>query len=692
MFWYNSLMRFQLSSQYKPTGDQPKAIEKLVSGIQHDQHSQVLLGVTGSGKTFTVANIIQQIQKPTLIISHNKTLAAQLYQEFKEYFPHNAVQYFVSYYDYFQPEAYIPQRDLYIEKDSDINEEIDKLRLATTTALMTREDVIVVASVSAIYNLGSPQNYKNAMALVEIGKGEGPQKLQAQLINLYYERNDVDFKRGSFRIRGNAVDIHISYADIGVRVTYLGDKVDSLALFHPIDGTILTDYAYYIDMLLETDGEKINKVVLYPTKHYVVDEAMQKQAVERIQIDTEKRVKEFEKEGKMIEAHRIKQKVQYDMEMIREIGYCKGIENYSYYFDGRELGEPPYSLMDYFPKDYLLILDESHMTVPQVRGMYNGDQARKGNLIDYGFRLPSAKENRPLRFPEFEDRMGYTVFLSATPEEYELDKAGKENIAEQLIRPTGIVDPVVEVRPALTQIQDLLVEINNTVAKKERVLVTTMTKRMAEDFSEYLKEKGIKVTYLHSDVDTMERTDILADLRAGNYDVLVGINLLREGLDLPEVSLVAILDADKEGFLRSRTSLIQTMGRAARHIEGRVILYADKETHSMQAALFEVNRRRKIQIEYNQKMGITPESIHKAIRERILPKQYEESDEARDEKIHTMLGKDIEIMTASYRTMPKKEQKSTMDWLSSEMKKEAMSLNFEKAIELRELIRSLKKD
>jgi excinuclease ABC subunit B len=683
-------MKFQLSAQYSPMGDQPTAIEKLVAGVGNGQHSQVLLGVTGSGKTFTVANLIQRVQKPTLIISHNKTLAAQLYQEFKEFFPKNAVHYFVSYYDYYQPEAYIPQRDLYIEKDSDINEEIDKLRLAATTALMTREDAIVIASVSAIYNLGSPKTYKNAMALVEVGKGNGPQKLQAQLVNLYYERNDIDFKRGTFRIRGNSVDIYISYADIGVRVTYLGDEVSSLELFNPIDGAVITDYSYYIDMLLETEGEAIKKVVLYPAKHYVMDEALQQQAIERIQQDTAKRVKEFESQGKLIEAHRLKQKVQYDLEMIREIGYCKGIENYSYYFDGRQLGDPPYSLMDYYPKDYLLVIDESHMTVPQIRGMYNGDQARKQNLIDYGFRLPSAKENRPLRFPEFEDRMGYTVFLSATPEEYEMEKAGKENVAEQLIRPTGIVDPVVEVRPAENQIQDLVTEIKTTIAKKERVLVTTMTKRMAEDLSEYLKEGGVRVTYLHSDIDTMDRTDILSDLRAGNYDVLVGINLLREGLDLPEVSLVAILDADKEGFLRSRTSLIQTMGRAARHVEGRVILYANHTTHSMQEALFEVERRRKAQLEYNQKMGITPQSIHKAIRERILPKIEEETDVAREKKIHTMLGKDIEIMTASYRTMPKKEQKSTIDWLTKEMKKEAMSLNFEKAIELRELIKNLK--
>lgn len=684
-------MRFQLSSQYKPMGDQPQAIEKLVSGIQNGHKDQVLLGVTGSGKTFTVANVIERIQKPTLIISHNKTLAAQLYQEFKEFFPKNAVQYFVSYYDYYQPEAYIPQRDLYIEKDADINEEIDKLRLATSTALMTRKDVIVIASVSAIYNIGSPQTYKNAMVLVEKGKGEGMQKLQVGLLGLYYERNEIDFKRGTFRVRGNAIDIHVSYADLGVRVIFNGDIVASMELFNPVDGSPITDYDYYIDILVETEGQTIEKVVLYPSKHYVMDPAAQDEAVKRIEEDTVKRVKELEAQGKMIEAHRLTQKVKYDMEMIREIGYCKGIENYSYYFDGRKLGEPPYSLMDYFPKDdYLLIIDESHITIPQVRGMFNGDQARKETLVEYGFRLPTAKENRPLRFPEFEERMGNTLYLSATPEEYELKKAGKENIAEQLIRPTGLVDPIVEVRPVENQIQDLVGEIKKTVEKGERVLVTTLTKRMAEDLSQYLKDGGVRVTYLHSDIDTMDRTDILADLRAGNYDVLVGINLLREGLDLPEVSLVAILDADKEGFLRSRTSLIQTMGRAARHVNGHVILYADKKTHSMQEALFEVERRRKIQLEYNEVHGITPASIQKAIRQRILPKQVEDTDEAREKRIHTVLGKDVEIMIASYRTMPRKEQKETIDWLNKEMKKEALALNFEKAIELRELIKTLK--
>ncbi len=684
-------MRFQLSSQYKPMGDQPQAIDKLVSGIQNGHKDQVLLGVTGSGKTFTVANVIERIQKPTLIISHNKTLAAQLYQEFKEFFPKNAVQYFVSYYDYYQPEAYIPQRDLYIEKDADINEEIDKLRLATSTALMTRKDVIVIASVSAIYNIGSPQTYKNAMVLVEKGKGEGMQKLQVGLLGLYYERNEIDFKRGTFRVRGNAIDIHVSYADLGVRVIFNGDIVASMELFNPVDGSPITDYDYYIDILVETEGQTIEKVVLYPSKHYVMDPAAQDEAVKRIEEDTVKRVKELEAQGKMIEAHRLTQKVKYDMEMIREIGYCKGIENYSYYFDGRKLGEPPYSLMDYFPKDdYLLIIDESHITIPQVRGMFNGDQARKETLVEYGFRLPTAKENRPLRFSEFEERMGNTLYLSATPEEYELKKAGKENIAEQLIRPTGLVDPIVEVRPVENQIQDLVGEIKKTVEKGERVLVTTLTKRMAEDLSQYLKDGGVRVTYLHSDIDTMDRTDILADLRAGNYDVLVGINLLREGLDLPEVSLVAILDADKEGFLRSRTSLIQTMGRAARHVNGHVILYADKKTHSMQEALFEVERRRKIQLEYNEAHGITPASIQKAIRQRILPKQVEDTDEAREKRIHTVLGKDVEIMIASYRTMPRKEQKETIDWLNKEMKKEALALNFEKAIELRELIKTLK--
>lgn len=685
-------MQFSLKSDYVPTGDQPQAIEKLIVGINSDKKHQVLLGVTGSGKTFTIANVIQSIQKPTLIISHNKTLAAQLYQEFKEYFPKNGVHYFVSYYDYYQPEAYIPQRDLYIEKDADINEEIDKLRLAATTALLTRKDVIVIASVSAIYNLGSPDIYRNAMVLLEKNGKMTIKELLEGLVRLMYEHNEVDFKRGTFRVRGDSVDIYVSYADVGVRVRFVGDTVGSIQLFHTVTGEAITNYEMYIDMLVDIESGQINKCALYPAKHYVTDEKIRDIAIEKIMIDTEKRVKELQDAKKIIEAHRLSQKVRYDMEMIREIGYCKGVENYSMYFDGRNPGDTPYSLLDYF-SDYLLILDESHITVPQVRGMYNGDRSRKNTLVEYGFRLPSALENRPLRFDEFEQKMGFVVYMSATPEEYEMEKAGKDGIVEQLIRPTGLVDPVVEVRPADNQVPDLVEEITKEVANGGRVLVTTLTKRMAEDLSEYLKEKALKVTYLHSDIDTLERTDILADLRKGNYDVLVGINLLREGLDLPEVTLVAILDADKEGFLRSRTSLVQTMGRAARHIKGRVILYANNRTKSMELALYEVERRRKLQLEYNEKHGITPTGIHKNIRERILPKEEEDlsTTDQKISKAHSALGKDIEVMTANYRTMPNKDRKEVLDLLNKEMKREAMELNFERAIEIRDLIRNLKK-
>jgi excinuclease ABC subunit B len=687
-------MQFQLASNYKPTGDQPKAIEKLVKGIQDEgRKDQVLLGVTGSGKTFTVANVIQQLQRPTLIISHNKTLAAQLYQEFREFFPRNSVQYFVSYYDYYQPEAYIPQRDLYIEKDAQINEEIDKLRLASTASILTRDDTIVIASVSAIYNIGSPKAYKDAMVLVKKGDQKSLLQLQHDLVNLYYERNDIDFKRGTFRVRGSFLDVYISYADVGLRFYFAGDTITKFELFNPIDGTLFTNYEYYIDILIDFQGQEIEKVVLYPAKHYVTDFEEREKGIARIQMDLEAQLEKFKKEGKEIEAYRLQQKVNYDIEMMREIGYCKGVENYSLYFDGRQPGDSPYSLIDYFPKDYLLIIDESHISIPQIRGMYNGDQARKRTLVDYGFRLPSAMDNRPLKFEEFEQRMGNTVYLSATPEEYEMNRSGKDGVAEQLIRPTGIIDPVVEVRPAKDQVKDLVDEIVKTVANKQRVLVTTLTKRMAEDLSEYLKELKVKVTYLHSDIDTLERTDILTNLRKGEYDVLVGINLLREGLDLPEVALVAILDADKEGFLRSRTSLIQTMGRAARHLEGRVILYADTRTKSLELALYEVERRRKIQMQYNEEHGITPQAIVKGIRERILPKSEEAEQEAaeKEEKLRHTLGKDIEIMITNYRTMPKKDQKDTIKTLTNEMKREAESLNFERAIEIRDIIRNLKK-
>jgi len=685
-------MKFQLNSLYSPTGDQPKAIEKMVSGIRKGERDQVLLGVTGSGKTFSVANVIQQIQRPTLIISHNKTLAAQLYQEFREFFPKNSVQYFVSYYDYYQPEAYIPQRDLYIEKDADINEEIDKLRLATTASLLTREDTIVIASVSAIYNIGSPTAWQNAMVLVKKGDKKSYLDLQSDLVSLFYERNDLDFKRGTFRVRGNSLDIYISYADVGLRVYFEGNEVTKFELFHPVDGTKYTNYEYYVDMLIDYEGEEINKVVLYPAKHYVTNLDERESSIKMIQSDLEKRLLELKAEKKEIEAYRLQQKVNYDIEMIREIGYCKGIENYSLYFDGRKPGEAPNSLLEYFPKDYLLVIDESHITIPQVRGMYNGDQARKKTLVDYGFRMPSAMDNRPLKFEEFLSKMGQTLYLSATPEEYELNKAGKDNISEQLIRPTGIIDPVVEVRPAENQIIDLIAEIKKTIANGHRVLVTTLTKRMAEDLADYLKEEKVKVTYLHSDINTLERTDILTDLRKGEYDVLVGINLLREGLDLPEVALVAILDADKEGFLRSRTSLIQTMGRAARHIEGRVILYADQRTRSLELALFEVERRRKIQIAYNTEHGITPQSIKKSIRERILPKGEEEETDPtkREDTARHRLGKDIEVMVTNFRTMGKKDQKDILKTLANEMKREAEALNFERAIQIRNEIKKLK--
>jgi excinuclease ABC subunit B len=685
-------MKFQLSSVYKPTGDQPQAISKLVDGIQKEgRKNQVLLGVTGSGKTFTIANVIEKVQKPTLIISHNKTLAAQLYQEFREFFPKNAVQYFVSYYDYYQPESYIPQRDLYIEKDAQINDEIDKLRLAASTSLMTREDTIVVASVSAIYNLGSPEAYQNAMVLVNVGEKRSSFDLQRDLVNLYYERNDVDFKRGTFRVRGNNLDVYISYADVGLRFVFDGEVISRCEMFNPIDGTVITNYDYYVDMLVAFTGDKIEKVVMYPAKHYVTDVEKREKGIAEMVIDLEKRLQELKFQGKEIEAYRLQQKVNYDIEMMREVGYCKGIENYSRYFDGRNPGDAPLSLLEYFPDDYLLVLDESHITIPQVRGMYNGDRSRKQTLVDYGFRLPSALDNRPLKFDEFEEKMGNTIYLSATPEQYELDKSGKDGIAEQIIRPTGLIDPVIEVRPAENQVKDLIAEIKTTIAKGFRVLVTTLTKRMAEDLSEYLKHESVRVTYLHSDIETLERSDILTSLRKGEYDVLVGINLLREGLDLPEVALVAILDADKEGFLRSRTSLIQTMGRAARHVEGRVILYADNRTKSLELAIYEVERRRKIQIEYNETHGITPQSIQKSIRERILPKGEDDSAAASEDRVRHRLGKDVELMTANYQTMPKKEQNETLKVLKLEMKKEAESLNFERAIEIRNLIQKLKK-
>ncbi len=661
--------KFQIVSEFKPTGDQPKAIEKLATGLQSGKKHQVLLGVTGSGKTFTAAQVIQKVQKPTLIISHNKTLAGQLAQEFHSLFPKNAVEYFVSYYDYYQPEAYIPSSDTYIEKETQINEEIDKLRLSTTASLMTRSDVIVVASVSAIYNLGSPIEY--GQAILEIKKGvkvslDGVLRI---LNKMFYSRNDIDFKRSTYRLRGDTLDIFPAYEfrsspletkDTALRIEFLGEKIERVSFLDPLTGDVVPT-------------EDIQ--VLYPAKHYVTPEQRLLPAIEQIQIDLDLRLKELRDRGKLLEAQRIEQRTQYDLEMIKEFGYCNGIENYSRYFDGRNPGDPPYSLMNFFPKDFLLIIDESHITIPQIRGMYNGDRARKETLIDFGFRLPSALDNRPLKFDEFLQRINQVIYVSATPDEYEMSLAAEEGdaVAEQLIRPTGIIDPPITIKPTEGQIADLMVEIQKTVAQGQRVLVTTLTKRMAEDLTEYLDERGVKVAYLHSDIETLKRSDILQSLRLGEFDVLVGINLLREGLDLPEVSLVAILDADKEGFLRSRTSLIQTMGRAARHVEGRVIMYADVTTKSMTAAIEEVNRRRTIQQEYNQEHGITPRSIHKEMRDRLI------------EKVEEEIGH--EVMTVQ--DIPEHERKRIRERLEDQMKQAAEMLDFEMAAKLRDQIKEL---
>ena len=576
-------MSFRLNSGYQPTGAQPQAIEKLVAGLKSGFKNQVLLGVTGSGKTFTVANIIEKVQKPTLVIAHNKTLAAQLYQEFKEFFPENSVNYFVSYYDYYQPEAYIPQTDTYIEKETEINEEIDKLRLAATTNLLTRKDVIVVASVSCIYNLGNPNEYQKATITLPAPRKE----ILEKLVDLQYNRNELDFKRGTFRITGENIDIYPSYDDFGVRV-----NEKNIFKFDPLTGKKL---------------ENLENYVVYPAKHFMTSA----KNFDQIKSDLEEQCKKLP----LLEAQRLRSRVTYDLEMIAEVGYVNGIENYSRYFDGRNPGDPPYSLLEYFPKDYLLIIDESHMTIPQIRGMYHGDRSRKQTLIDFGFRLPAALDNRPLRFDEFQRRMGQTIYTSATPDEWELGNS--EQVVEQLVRPTGLVDPEIEVRKTEGQIEDLISEINKRVENHERVLITTLTKRMAEELADYLSDT-IKVAYLHSDVENIDRTDILKKLRQGDFDVVVGINLLREGLDLPEVSLVAILDADKEGFFRSKTSLVQTMGRAARHLNGKVIMYADTMTKSMDAAIKEITRRRKYQLKFNRDHHIVPVSINKPIRENIL--------------------------------------------------------------------------
>ena len=652
---------FKLQAPYKPTGDQPQAIAELVKGFKEGNQFQTLLGVTGSGKTFTMANVIQELQKPTLVIAHNKTLAAQLYGEFKEMFPDNAVEYFVSYYDYYQPEAYVPSSDTYIAKDSSINDEIDKLRLSATMSLAERRDVIIIASVSCIYGLGSPVDYQNMVISLRPGMTRERDELMAKLVEIQYDRNDMDFHRGTFRVRGDVLEVIPAYeTDTAIRVEFFGDEIDRIT---------------EVDILTGEIKDELKHIAIFPASHYVVDQENMKRAVTAIEEELEIRVKEFKRQDKLLEAQRIAERTNFDIEMLKETGVCSGIENYSRHLAGLEPGQPPYTLIDYFPDDFIMMIDESHKTVPQIGGMYNGDQSRKSTLVDYGFRLPSAKDNRPLNFEEFESKINQMLFVSATPgvyeEEHELLRA------EQVIRPTGLLDPEVSVRPVEGQIDDLIGEINKEVAGKNKVLVTTLTKRMAEDLTDYMREVGIRVKYLHSDVDTLERTEIIRDMRLDVFDVLVGINLLREGLDIPEITLVAILDADKEGFLRSGTSLIQTIGRAARNAEGHVIMYADVMTDSMRMAIEETRRRREIQMQYNEEHGITPQTIRKAVRDLISISQKVDTEEMQMEK-------DLESMS-------REELEKMINKVTKKMKKAAAELNFEAAAELRDQLVELKK-
>lgn len=704
--------QFKLVSSYTPAGDQPDAIQKLTEGVRLELHDQVLLGVTGSGKTFTMAHVIANIQRPTLIISHNKTLAAQLYQEFRDFFPNNAVSYFVSYYDYYQPEAYIAQSDTYIEKETQINEEIDKLRLAATTNLLTRNDTIIVASVSCIYNIGSPREYGHFVLELTPGMKVTRESIFERLIQLQYERSDFGFRRGTFRVRGETIDIFPAYLDTSIRLIMETTTLKSMQSLDPMTGNVI---------------EEIQGTMIYPAKHYMTDPMKYRDVFEEIRKDTKAQVEYFTQKGKLLEAHRIEQRVNYDLELLQEIGYINGVENYSRYFDGRKPGNPPYTLLDYYEeaakRNWLCIIDESHMTMPQIRGMYNGDRSRKQTLIDYGFRLPSALDNRPLRFEEFLRRVPQTIYVSATPSDWEVTRASREarvilrspdvtsgrredpirimkdriaeftppkaglrddkqtGIVEQLVRPTGLVDPTISIRPSKGQIDDLLHEIIKRVERKERVLVTTLTKRMAEDLATYLEEKNIRVHYLHSDIDTLKRTDILSDLRLGTFDVIVGINLLREGLDLPEVSLVAILDADKEGFLRNKTSLIQTMGRASRHLSGTVILYADKETDSIQNAVSEVERRRAVQLAYNRKYHITPSSISKPIRQRLVDENEQQE--------HYQLPAELKLSEKDREAMTPLDREKLKVKLTKEMRRASRELQFERAAQLRDLIKTL---
>ena len=659
-------MNFKLQAPFIPTGDQPEAIAQLVQGVLDQKRHQVLLGATGTGKTFTIASVIQELQMPALIMAHNKTLAAQLYAEFREFFPENAVEYFVSYYDYYQPEAYVPRRDLYIEKETDINEEIERLRLAATTSLMSRKDVIIVASVSCIYGLGNPEEYNRGAVTMTVGELTRRNALVRRLVEGQYQRNDLELRPGLFRVRGDTLEIMPAYVDKrGYRIAFFGDEVERIVEFDALTGEIL---------------QELKTVEIYPAKHYLTAEDKLKESIADIEKELEERIALFKKNEQFLEAQRIEQRTRYDLEMLREVGYCSGIENYSRHFDRRAAGTPPWTLLDFLPSEYLLIMDESHMTIPQVRGMYNGDRSRKETLIEYGFRLPSALDNRPFKFEEFEEHMGYTIYTSATPGPYEMQR--KDQVVEQVIRPTGLVDPIVDVRPIEGQIDDLVAEIRQRTALGQRVLVTTLTKRMSEDLSDYLLELGIKVQYLHSEIDTLERVGILRDLRLGVFDVVVGINLLREGLDLPEVSLVAILDADKEGFLRSDTALIQTIGRAARHVDGKVIMYADRVTDSMKRALDETNRRRAKQIAYNEEKGIQPVSIMKAVRD--LTDQLSVAAGA----VAEPKG---EYKVNGAASLPKKEMKRLLNQLEKEMKESAANLEFEKAAMLRDQLFKLRK-
>ncbi|WP_312694661.1 excinuclease ABC subunit UvrB [Leuconostoc pseudomesenteroides] len=656
---------FEVVSKYKPTGDQPQAIEQLVSGLNNNVKEQILLGATGTGKTFTISNVIKDAQRPTLVLSHNKTLAGQLYSELKEFFPNNAVEYFVSYYDYYQPEAYVPSSDTFIEKDSAVNDEIDKLRNSATSALLERRDTIVVASVSSIFGLGDPHQYKDHVISLRVGYEYGRDQLMRDLIDVQFTRNDIDFHRGTFRVRGDVVEIFpASQDEMALRVEFFGDEVDRIREINSLTG--------------ETVSER-EHVAIFPAKHFMTDDDQMRVALEGIRQEMNEQVTKFEKEGKLIEAQRIKQRTEYDLAMLEEMGFVGGIENYSRWMDGRRAGEPPFTLLDFFPDDFLIVVDESHVTMPQVRGMFNGDKARKETLVNYGFRLPSALDNRPLTLPEFEQHVNQIIYMSATPGDYEMNRVTPEHIAQQIIRPTGLLDPEVEVRPVMGQIDDLVGEINLRSKCDERVFITTLTKRMAEDLTDYLKDLGIKVAYLHADIKTLERTEIIRDLRLGKYDVLIGINLLREGIDVPEVSLVAILDADKEGFLRNPRSLIQTIGRAARNENGHVIMYADKTTASMAEAMAETSRRREIQMAYNEAHGITPKTIKKEIRDLISITHAAVSDD-----------KAVDLTQVAFDDLPADEQQAIIDNLTAQMKAAAKALDFEEAAQLRDSVMTLK--